>query len=150
MQHLIIVGVSQEAQKAAARAGAPAAAVQSIPLLPELIGRALDLGAEVAADGSVVLTYGRRAAEDGWRTSPAPLSEVPRDAAHALDLIQAAGGKSLQRIEDEKRAAEKAQEAAQQVAANAAKVEAARPLVAAAVATFLAGGAAPWPRIGVP
>lgn len=93
----IIVGISEEAQRAAARAGQPAQAVQAYELPADLVVRALDLGADVAVDGAVTLACGAYRERHGepWTRLPSYSGEAwavlparPADAAAALDAIE--------------------------------------------------------------
>lgn len=102
-RHYIVVALSQEAQQGAARAGQDARRLQVYDMPAELVGRALDMGAHVESDGSVVIAHRAKRMEqhdqrDGdaviygsrWREESGSLAALPRrpvDARDALDLI---------------------------------------------------------------
>jgi len=86
--HVITYQLSHTAQRDAARAGLPAERLQEIPLPTDLIPQALDLGGEVAADGSVILSATSAVDATGTDDHKLPLLQRrPDDAADALEMI---------------------------------------------------------------
>lgn len=112
-RHLIKYALTPEAQAIAARAGEPAQRAQEVALPPEFVGRALDLGAEVEADGSVVLDYAPGYGGVGR------LPRRPRDAGEALDLIEA--NRTAREEEEAARAAKVEEESAKRRAESVAR-----------------------------
>lgn len=88
MAHEIILSITDEAQKVAARNGKPAAAVQHYALPAAEVSAALDLGATVTPSGDVRLLWAVSQTTSGYvRGMSGPLDIRPDDASHALLLL---------------------------------------------------------------
>lgn len=91
MSHSITITLSQAAQAAALRAGEPAQREQTYEVPPELVGRLIDLGADVGADGEVHFHLGPPSDYVGSERvlTPHALDARPVDACAAIEAVEA-------------------------------------------------------------